>query len=115
MTAEGRGGPGGGKGHPGGYGAIPRTVGKLLSAARCQACIEHVTTRLGTSERLPCQVLGQHRSMQCKAPSRPTTKRRCAKKSLLRPSCMAGMATAGVTALLRTAGWCTNHKLAWAQ
>ena len=42
-----------------------------MSAARRRACVEHVTATLGVSERLACEVLGQHRSTQRKAPSMP--------------------------------------------
>ncbi len=38
------------------------------SQGRRRACVEHVTAKLGVSERFACQVLGQHRSTQRKAP-----------------------------------------------
>ena len=41
-----------------------------MSAARRRAWVEHVTAELGVSERFACLVLGQHRSVQRKAPSR---------------------------------------------
>ena len=37
-----------------------------MSPARRRACVEHVVTRLGVSERIACRVLGQHRSTQRK-------------------------------------------------
>jgi hypothetical protein len=38
-----------------------------ISAARCRACVAHVTAELDVSERFACKVLGQHRSTQRKA------------------------------------------------
>ena len=39
-----------------------------MSAARRRACVEHVTRELDVSERFACRVLGQHRSVQRRAP-----------------------------------------------
>ena len=39
-----------------------------MSAARRRACVEHVKAELDVSERFACRVLGQHRSVQCRAP-----------------------------------------------
>ena len=36
--------------------------GKLPSAARRRACVDHVTEELGVSERQACRFLGQHHS-----------------------------------------------------
>ena len=39
-----------------------------MSAARRRGCVEHVTGKLGVSQRLACRLLGQHRSVQRRAP-----------------------------------------------
>jgi putative transposase len=62
---------GGGRPHAGKAGAQGSGIGKLLSAARRRAAVDHVTVALGVSERVAGRVLGQPRSTQRKAPSRP--------------------------------------------
>ncbi len=59
---------GGGGFDAGEAGAEGSCVGKLLSAARRRACVEHVTAKLDVSERFACKVRDQHRSTQRKAP-----------------------------------------------
>ncbi len=39
-----------------------------MSAARRRTCVEYVRAKLDVSERFACRVLGQHRSVQLKAP-----------------------------------------------
>src|SRR3712207_4857044 len=105
AAAEGRGRPDAGEAHPEGS-----RLGKLLSAARRRACVEHATTKLGVSERLACRVLGQHRSTQRKAPTVPDD------EAALRDEIVALARIYGrygyrrVAALLRVAGWRANHK-----
>ncbi|MFC7293090.1 IS3 family transposase [Hirschia litorea] len=42
--------------------------GKLLSPSRRRACVDHVISELGISERQACRVIGQHRSTHRKKP-----------------------------------------------
>jgi hypothetical protein len=81
-----------------------------LSAARRRACVEHVTTRLGISERLACKVLGQHRSTQRKTPSRPDDEAALRDEIIALAKLYGRYGYRRITALLRVAGWCTNHK-----
>ncbi len=85
-------------------------VGKLLSAARRRAAVEHVTAELGVSQRLACRVLDQHRSTQRKA-------RRTADDEAALTQAIVALATQygrygyrRITALLHAEGWCCNHK-----
>lgn len=53
TASEGAGGLGAGERHLEG-----RRLGKLLSAARRRACVEHVTIKLSILERFACRVMG---------------------------------------------------------
>ena len=72
--------------------------------------MEHVTRRLGVSERRACAVLGQHRSTQRKAP------RAAADEAALTADIIELAKRYGrygyrrITALLRDAGWAVNRK-----
>src|SRR4051794_8383289 len=105
AAAQGGGGPDAREGHPEGS-----RLGKLLSAARRRACVEHVTTKLGISERLACKVLGQHRSTQRKAPSAPDDEAALRDEIIALAKLYGRYGYRRVTALPRVAGWCTNHK-----
>ena len=81
-----------------------------MSAARRRACAEHVTGKLGVSERLACRVLGQHRSVQRKVP-------RAADDEAALTESIIGLAQRygrygyrRIMALLRAEGWRCNHK-----
>lgn len=50
-------------------------LGKLLRSAHHRACVDHVATELGASERRACQALGQHRSRSEKSPKPQMMKR----------------------------------------
>ncbi|AVI58422.1 IS3 family transposase (plasmid) [Paracoccus yeei] len=84
--------------------------GKLLSPARRRACIDHVRSELGISERRACQVLHQHRSTQRKVP------RGRADEDLLVADMIELAQQYGrygyrrIAALLRDAGWQVNDK-----
>ncbi len=81
-----------------------------MSAARRRACVEHVTRELDVSERFACRVLGQHRSVQRRAP------RAADDEAALRESIIGLAREYGrygyrrITALLRAEGWSCNHK-----
>ena len=81
-----------------------------MSAARRRACVEHVTDKLDVSERFACRVLGQHRSVQRRAPRWPDD------EAALRESIIDLARQYGrygyrrITALLRAEGWTCNHK-----
>lgn len=84
-----------------------------MSAARCRACVEHVTAKLDVSERFAGRVLGQHRSVQHKAPSRTDDEAALRESiiSLARQARQYGRyGYRRVTALLRAQGWPCNHK-----
>ncbi|WP_423208245.1 IS3 family transposase [Paracoccus yeei] len=84
--------------------------GKLLSPARRRACIDHVRSELGISERRACHVLHQHRSTQRKVP------RGRADEDLLVADMIELAQQYGrygyrrIAALLRDAGWQVNDK-----
>src|ERR671916_473434 len=103
--APGCGRPDAGEGDPEGG-----RVGKLLSAARRRACVEHVTTKLGVSERLACRVLDQHRPTQRKPPSVPDDEAALRAEIIALAKIYGRYGYRRVTALLRVAGWAVNHK-----
>jgi putative transposase len=81
-----------------------------VSAARRRACVEHVTAELDVSERLACRVLGQHRSVQRRAP-RAANDEAALRDSLIRLARQYGRyGYRRITALLRAEGWSCNHK-----
>jgi putative transposase len=81
-----------------------------VSAARRRACVQHVTGKLDVSERFACQVLGQHRSVQRRAPSRADDEAALT-ESIVRLARQYGRyGYRRVTALLRAEGWSCNHK-----
>jgi transposase InsO family protein len=81
-----------------------------VSAARRRTCVEHVTAELDVSERFACRVLGQHRSVQRRAP------RAADDEAALRERIIGLAREYGrygyrrITALLRAEGWRCNHK-----
>jgi hypothetical protein len=95
---------------PGEAGLEGSRVGKLVSAARRRGCVEHVTAKLGVSQRWPARVLGQHRSVQRRVP-------RAADDEAALTADITDLAKQygrygyrRVTALLRARGWFCNHK-----
>ena len=81
-----------------------------MSAARRRACVEHVTTELGVSERLACRVLGPHRSTQRKAPPVPGDEAALREEIVALAKIYGRYGYRRVTALLQVAGWTVNHK-----
>src|SRR3712207_1681071 len=100
VAAQSCGRPDAREGHPQGG-----RVGKLLSAARRRACVEHVTTKLGISERLACKALGQHRSTQRKAPGVPDDEAALRDEIIALAKIYGRYGYRRVAALLRVAGW----------
>ncbi len=81
-----------------------------MSPARRRACVEHVTAKLGVSERKACAVLGQHRSTQRKAPRTPDDEARLT-ADILEPAKRFGRyGYRRITALLRNAGRAVNRE-----
>jgi putative transposase len=63
------------------------------------------------SERLACEVLGQHRSTQRKAPAAPDDDEAALREEIIALARIYGRyGYRRITALLRVAGWCANHK-----
>jgi transposase InsO family protein len=72
--------------------------------------VEHVTAKLGVSERKACAVLGQHRSTQRKAPRTPDDEARLT-ADILEPAKRFGRyGYRRITALLRNAGRAVNRE-----
>ncbi|MBP0447350.1 IS3 family transposase [Roseomonas sp. SSH11] len=84
--------------------------GKLVSAARRRACVEHVTGRLDVSERFACKVLGQHRSVQRKAPRQADDEAALTESIIGLARQYGRYGYRRITALLRAEGWRCNHK-----
>lgn len=81
-----------------------------MSAARRRGCVEHVTGKLGVSQRLACRVLGQHRSVQ-RSPLRPADDEVALTADITALAKRFGRyGYRRVTALLRRQGWRCNHK-----
>ena len=81
-----------------------------MSAARRRGCIEHVTSKLGVSQRLACRVLGQHRSVQ-RSPVRVADDEAALTESIIDLARQYGRyGYRRITALLRARGWRCNHK-----
>ena len=81
-----------------------------MSAARRRGCVEHVTGKLGVSERFACRVLGQHRSVQRQAP-RAADDEVALRESIVDLARQYGRyGYRRITALLRAEGWSCNHK-----
>lgn len=72
--------------------------------------MEHVTAKLGVSERKACAVLGQHRSTQRKAPRTPDDEARLTADILELAKRFGRYGYRRITALLRGAGWAVNRK-----
>jgi hypothetical protein len=82
----------------------------LVSAARRRACIEHVVAELDVSERFACRVLGQHRSVQRRAP-RAADDEAALRESIVNLARQYGRyGYRRITALLRAEGWCCNQR-----
>lgn len=81
-----------------------------MSATRRRGCVEHVTGKLGVSQRLACRVLGQHRSVQ-RSPLRPADDEVALTADITDLAKRFGRyGYRRVTALLRRQGWRCNHK-----
>ncbi|WP_369796851.1 IS3 family transposase [Belnapia sp. F-4-1] len=84
--------------------------GKLVGAARCRGCVEHVRGKLGVAERFACRVLGQHRSVQRGVP-RVADDEAALRKSIVDLARQYGRyGYRRIAALLRAEGWRCNHK-----
>ena len=81
-----------------------------MSPARRRACVEHVTAKLGVSERRACAALGQHRSTQRKAPRTPDGEARLTADILELAKRFGRYGYRRIAALLRQAGWAVNRK-----
>ena len=62
------------------------------------------------SERLACKALGQHRSTQRKAATAPDDEAALREEIIALAKIYGRYGYRRITALLRVAGWCTNHK-----
>jgi transposase InsO family protein len=72
--------------------------------------VEHVTSKLGVSQRLACRVLGQHRSVQ-RSPVRVADDEAALTESIIDLARQYGRyGYRRITALLRGQGWFCNHK-----
>jgi transposase InsO family protein len=81
-----------------------------VSAARRRGCVEHVIGKLAVSERFACKGLGQHRSMQRKAP-RVADDEAALRESIVDLARQYGRyGYRRITALLRAEGWRCNHQ-----
>jgi transposase InsO family protein len=72
--------------------------------------VDHVTAALGVSERVACRVLGQHRSTQRKAPSRPDDEAALTADIINLARQYGRYGYRRITALLRADGWQVNAK-----
>ena len=84
--------------------------GKLLSPSRRRACVDHVTTEFGISERRACRALGQHRSTQRKIPRTPDDEAALTADIIELARQYGRYGYRRITALLRTGGWTVNKK-----
>ena len=84
--------------------------GKLLSAARRRACVEHVRARLCVSQRRACRALGQHRSTQRKPPAKADDEAALRAAIIDLASGYGRYGYRRITALLRADGWHVNAK-----
>ncbi|WBV42534.1 IS3 family transposase [Pseudoroseomonas cervicalis] len=84
--------------------------GKLLSAARRRAAVEHVRVALGVAERFACRVLDQHRATQRQAPA-PQDDEAALTAAIIGLAWQYGRyGYRRITALPRAEGWRCNHK-----
>ena len=81
-----------------------------MSAARRRGCVEHVTGKLGVSQRLACRLLGQHRSVQRRAPMATDDEAALTADITELAQQYGRYGYRRVTALLRARGWSCNHK-----
>jgi putative transposase len=81
-----------------------------VSPARRRRCVEHVTAKLGVSERFACRVLGQHRSTQQKRPRGADDEAALTADIIELARRYGRYGYRRITALLRDAGWAVNHK-----
>jgi len=72
--------------------------------------VEHVTGKLGVSERFACRVLEQHRSTQRKAPETAGDEAALTADIIALAKQYGRYGYRRVTALLRAEGWACNHK-----
>jgi transposase InsO family protein len=72
--------------------------------------VDHVTAAVGVSERVACRVLGQHRSTQRKAPSRPDDEAALTADIISLAKAYGRCGYRRITALLRADGWQVNAK-----
>lgn len=83
---------------------------KLLSPARRRACVEHVITKYGVSERLACRVLGQPRSTQRKIPKQSGDEAALTADIIALATRYGRYGYWRITTLLRDVGWLVNKK-----
>jgi hypothetical protein len=102
--------PSGRGSHAGEAGAQGSRVGKLLSAPRRRAAVEHVRGKLGVSERFACRALGQPRATQRKAPRTGEDEAALTRDIIALARQYGRYGYRRITALLRAEGWCCNHK-----
>ena len=69
-----------------------------------------MTAVLGVSERVACRVLEQHRSTQRKPPTQPDDEAALTEAIIELARQYGRYGYRRITALLRTEGWCCNHK-----
>ncbi|PNQ19898.1 IS3 family transposase [Agrobacterium salinitolerans] len=84
--------------------------GKLLSAARRRACVDHVIDELKVSERRACRVLGQHRSTQRKIAKTPDDEAALTTDITALALQYGRYGYRRITAMLHQAGWIVNVK-----
>ena len=72
--------------------------------------MEHVTAKLGVSERFACRVRGQHRSTQRKAPGTADDEKALTAAIIELARQYGRYGYRRVTALLQAEGWWVNHK-----
>ncbi|WIJ23496.1 IS3 family transposase [Devosia sp. RR2S18] len=84
--------------------------GKLLSPARRRACVEHVVTQFGISQRRACRVLGQHRSTQRKLPKTREDEAALTADIIALATQYGRYGYRRITAMLHRSGWAVNHK-----
>jgi len=72
--------------------------------------VELVVAKHGVSERLACRVLGQHRSTQCKKPTRPDDEMALTADITSLATQYGRYGYRRITAMLRQRGWRVNAK-----
>ncbi|MFK7839329.1 MAG: IS3 family transposase [Bdellovibrionales bacterium] len=84
--------------------------GKVLSPSARRECVDHVTQKLGVSERRACSVIKQPRSTQRREPIKRDDEDALT-KAIIRLACEYGSyGYRRITAFLQAEGWHVNHK-----